>query len=270
MCLDPGRPWPDLVALARHVDEVGFDGVWTCDHFVSDRGPMLEGWTCLAGLAAVTRRVRIGTLVVGNTYRHPAVVANMAATLDHVSGGRFVLGMGAGWQVDEHVAYGIALPPPSERLDRLEEACELITSMLREPRTTFAGRYYSTTDAPCEPKPLQSPLPLLVGGGGEKRTLRIAARLAQEWHVWASPEEFRHKCDVLDAHCADLGRDPRAVLRVTGGDLPKETAEAVDIVDRYLEAGTDEFIVRDDARAPLGGVIDHLTDFLEVARRRSV
>jgi F420-dependent oxidoreductase-like protein len=273
VCLDPGRPWDELLKLAQQADAAGLDGIWVCDHFVSERGPMLEGWTCLAALATATRRVRIGSLVAGNTYRHPAVVANMAATIDHASSGRFVLGIGAGWQVDEHVAYGIPMPPTAERLDRLEEACELITSLLREQRTTFAGRFYRTINAPCEPKPLQSPLPLLVGGGGERRTMRIAARFAQEWHAWTSPDEFRHKSAVLDAHCEAVGRDPSCIRRVTGCSPPGYGAddtdweEALTVVGSYRDAGADEFVVRDDAGASLGAAIDHLRALAEAVQR---
>lgn len=212
-----------MLDLVCHAETLGLDGVYVCDHFMPYEadgravdGAMLEGWTSLAALAGHTQRLRLGTLVLGCTYRHPAVVANMAATMDHVTGGRFVLGLGAGGQRNEHVAYGLALPSISRRLDAFEEACAVIRSLLTQPRTTFDGAFFQLTEAPCDPKPVQTPLPLLIGGGGERRTLRIAAQFADEWHVWSTPDEFRSKSEILDRHCEDIGRDPSSILRVTG------------------------------------------------------
>jgi alkanesulfonate monooxygenase SsuD/methylene tetrahydromethanopterin reductase-like flavin-dependent oxidoreductase (luciferase family) len=211
LIIDLARSWDDVVRLARAAEEHGAHAVYVPDHFMQHTGddsvgdgPMMEGWTALTGLAAVTSRIRLGTLVLGATYRHPAVVANMAATLDHVSGGRVVLGLGAGWQRNEHDAYGIELPPVRTRLDRFEEHTRVVHSLLRHARTTLTGDHFSLTDAPCRPAPLQRPLPILVGGGGEKRTL------------WATPEELDRKNGVLDAHCRDLGRDPGEIRRVGG------------------------------------------------------
>jgi alkanesulfonate monooxygenase SsuD/methylene tetrahydromethanopterin reductase-like flavin-dependent oxidoreductase (luciferase family) len=178
-------------------------------------GPVLECWAVLAGLAACTEHVRLGPLVSGNLYRHPAVVAKSAAAIDQISGGRFVLGLGAGWQVNEHAAYGIDLLDVRTRLDRFEEACIVTTSLLRQPRTTFAGRHYTLTDAPCDPKPVQERLPLLLGGQGEKRMLGIVARHADEWNAWCTPELFRAKSAVLDQRCEELGRDPAEIRRST-------------------------------------------------------
>jgi F420-dependent oxidoreductase-like protein len=255
--------------------------VYYADHFMPNDpagatpldGPTLECWAVLAGLAASTERVRLGTLVCGNTYRHPAVLANIAATVDHISGGRLLLGLGAGWQVNEHEAYGIELFDVRTRLDRFEEACAIVTSMLREPRTTFEGKHYRITDAPCDPKPVQQRLPLLIGGGGEKRTLRIAASDADEWNVWGTPELCRAKADVLERHCADLGRDPGEIVRSTqallflsedeewlatkrdggGGQatIVGTPAEVVEIVGRYRDAGVDELIVPDFTLGPM-------------------
>jgi alkanesulfonate monooxygenase SsuD/methylene tetrahydromethanopterin reductase-like flavin-dependent oxidoreductase (luciferase family) len=180
---------------------------------------MLECWTTLSALATQTTAIRVGSLVLGNTYRHPAVVANMAATLDQVSGGRVVLGIGAGWQPNEHTAYGLGLPAIGDRIDALDEACAVIRSLLDRPRSTVAGAAYRLTDAPCDPKPLQSRLPLLVGGGGERRTLAVAARHADVWHTWADPASFRHKNIVLDRHCEAVGRDPGGIARATGGTV---------------------------------------------------
>jgi alkanesulfonate monooxygenase SsuD/methylene tetrahydromethanopterin reductase-like flavin-dependent oxidoreductase (luciferase family) len=167
--------------------------------------------------------------VTGIHYRHPAVLANMAATLDILSGGRLELGIGAGWNEEESSAYGIELGTPRERSDRFEEACELIASLLSQPVTTFKGRYFQLTDARCEPKPVQQPHPpICIGGSGEKRTLRTAARFAQHWNfVGGSPEQFSRAVEVLHRHCADIGRDPAEIVLSShvwySGD-PAETA----------------------------------------------
>jgi alkanesulfonate monooxygenase SsuD/methylene tetrahydromethanopterin reductase-like flavin-dependent oxidoreductase (luciferase family) len=188
-------------------------------------------------------------------------------TIDHVSGGRLILGLGAGWQENEHAAYGIELPSIKSRLDWLEEACVIVTSLLREPRTTFKGEHYVVTDAPLDPKPVNGTLPFLVGGGGEKRTMRIAARFADEWNVWGDPELLKQKNAVLDRHCEDLGRDPATMKRsanallflsedekwVTerrGRSVGRPSIigtpdEVVEIVAAYDDAGVDELIVPD-------------------------
>lgn len=261
--------WDDTLALCRHVAETGWDGVWFADHFMPNTpeadGPTHECWTTLAALAASVPRVRIGALVSGNTYRHPAVVANMARTIDHISGGRFVLGIGAGWQENEHQKYGIPFYTLRERLDRLEEACQVIRALFEQERATFSGRYYRLDDAPLNPKPLQRPLPLLVGGGGERRTMRIAAQFADEWNTWGTPEVLAHKISVLEQHCRDVGRDPRSIRRSAQAlILITEDAERAararssgrpviagsedeirEALEAYARAGVDEFIVPD-------------------------
>jgi F420-dependent oxidoreductase-like protein len=211
--------WRDLLAVWQAADDIEiFESGWTFDHFYpifSDpAGPCLEGWMTLAALAQATRRLRLGTLVTGIHYRHPAVLANMAATLDIVSGGRLELGIGAGWNEEESGAYGIELGSPRERSDRFEEACEVITGLLSQETTTFTGKYYQLTNARCEPKPVQRPHPpLCIGGSGERRTLRTAARFAQHWNfAGGTPEEFARKRDVLYAHCHDVGRDPKEIM----------------------------------------------------------
>ena len=264
------QPWPDILEVARHAELSGWDRVYVADHFMSNddeaAGPMLECWAVVTALAAAVPRVGIGTLVCGNTYRHPAVLANQAATADVVSGGRIILGLGAGWQQNEHDRYGIELHGTKERLDRFAEACAIVRSLTTRERTTFHGEHYRLTDAPLEPKPV-GPLPLLVGGGGEKRTLRIAAEHAQEWNVWSTPQVFTHKSAVLDRHCHDIGRDPAEIRRSTQallflsedesylrrireGDVGRAAivgtpSEVVDIVGDYRDAGVDELIVPD-------------------------
>jgi F420-dependent oxidoreductase-like protein len=244
--------WADMLAVWREADDIDlFESGWTFDHFYpifSDpTGPCLEGWVTLTALAQATRRLRLGTLVTGNVYRHPAVLANMAATLDVVSGGRLELGLGAGWNEEECAAYGIELPPLRERFDRFDEACEIILSLLSNETTDYAGQHYQLTAARCEPKPVQRPHPpLCIGGLGEKRTLRTVARLAQHWNFpGGGPDMFKQKRDVLAGHCADVGRDPAEIttsvhLRVPAdGNLDLLVDEAVS----YRDAGIDLGIV---------------------------
>jgi len=210
--------WADMLAVWQEADEIEiFESGWLFDHFypiVGDpAGPCLEGWTALTALAQATRRLRLGTLVTGIHYRHPAVLANMAATIDIISGGRLELGIGAGWNEQESGAYGIALGTPRERSDRFEEACQVLMGLLSQETTSFSGRYYELTEARCAPKGPQRPHPpICIGGSGERRTLRTAARYAQHWNfVGGTPEEFARKRDVLFAHCQDIGRDPEEI-----------------------------------------------------------
>jgi len=263
------QSWSDFRAAAVHAAETGWDGLWAADHFMPaaspDNRPMLECFTVLAGIAASVPRLRIGSLVAGNTYRHPAVLANMVATLDQVSGGRVVLGLGAGWQENEHAAYGIEYFDVPGRLARLEEACAVVRHLLDVPRSDVHGRFYSLTDAPAEPKPVQAHLPLLIGGGGEKVTLRIAARWADEWNTWGLPDVLATKGTVLDRHCDAIGRDPRTIVHsaqvlvaVEGGAPPREmphrrayptasgnVGELQDMLRAYEEANVGEFIMPD-------------------------
>ncbi|HKN98976.1 MAG TPA: LLM class F420-dependent oxidoreductase [Pseudonocardiaceae bacterium] len=210
--------WSDMLAVWREADQIElYESGWTFDHFYPIRGdvtgPCLEGWVTLTALAQATQRLRLGNLVSGIHYRHPALLANMAATLDIISGGRLEIGIGAGWNELESGAYGMELGTPAERSDRFEEACEVLLGLLTQETTTFDGKYYQLSEARCEPKPVQSPHPpICIGGGGEKRTLRTTARFAQHWNfAGGTPDEFAHKRDVLHAHCADIGRDPAEI-----------------------------------------------------------
>jgi F420-dependent oxidoreductase-like protein len=211
--------WADMLAVWQAADDIEvFESGWTFDHFYpifsDSTGPCLEGWTTLAALVQATQRVRIGTLVTGIHYRHPAVLANMVSTLDIISGGRLELGIGAGWNEEESGAYGIELGTPGQRSDRFEEACHVLISLLTQATTTFKGEYYQLVEARNEPKAVQRPHPpICIGGSGEQRTLRTAARFAQHWNfVGGTPEEFARKRDVLHAHCQDIGRDPGEIL----------------------------------------------------------
>ena len=211
--------WADMLAVWQAADDIDvYESGWTFDHFYpifSDpAGPCLEGWTTLTALAQATSRLRLGTLVTGIHYRHPAVLANMAAALDIISGGRLELGIGAGWNEEESGAYGIELGTLTERFDRFEEACQVLIGLLSQDTTDFDGRYYHLTAARNEPKGPQRPHPpICIGGNGEKRTLRITAKYADHWNfVGRTPEEFARKRDVLKAHCADVGRDPKDIM----------------------------------------------------------
>jgi F420-dependent oxidoreductase-like protein len=240
-----------MQAIWREADERPvFEHAWLFDHFnpiFSDvSGPCLEGWTLLAAMAAQTRRIRIGQMVTGNTYRHPAVLAHMAATVDIISGGRLDLGIGAGWNEYEHTSMGIPLYAPGERIRRLGEACEIIKRLFTEPAVDFEGRYYQLKEARLEPKPIQGPYPpFVIGGGGEQLTLRVVARYAQVWNFAGGPvETFRHKIAILHQHCQEVGRDPAEIqlsvqVPVTYDDLPA----TIQAVQGYVDAGATHLIL---------------------------
>lgn len=262
--------WDDTRAAAQSAADLGYSCFWYADHFMPNApepadGPVHEAFTMLAAVAAAVPTIRLGTMVAGNTYRHPAVLAKIAATIDHVSNGRFTLGLGAGWQENEHAAYGIEFNTFGWRFDRLEETCAALQSLFTERRTTLVGEHVQLTNAPLDPKPIQSPLPLLIGGGGEKRTLRIVAQYAQAWNVWGTPELLAQKIGVLNGHCADLGRDPSTItktavallfltddaeqaakLRSGPAPRPMIIGNAVEVAEQmrlFAAAGVDEFIV---------------------------
>lgn len=210
----------------RSADELGFHTIWNYDHFYGlglglglglseHEQPTLEAWTTLSAMAALTSRARIGCLVSGVTYRHPAVVANMAATIDHISGGRLTFGLGAAWHEAEHRGYGIDFPPAGTRIAMLDEALEIITQLWTRERTTFRGRFWSLDEALCNPKPVQQPRPpIVVGGSGERKTLRVVAKHADEWNTPGSdPTEFARLSKILDEHCDAVGRAPSEVRR---------------------------------------------------------
>lgn len=212
------QTWPGVLDLWQRSEATGWDLACLTDHFMPNtpqrEGAMMECWTTLSALAPIVPRMRIGTIVLGNTYRHPAVLAKMAAQLDIISGGRLVLGLGAGWQENEHEAYGIPFYTMRERLERLDEACAVIKQLWTQERSHFDGRYYRLSDAPLEPKPVQRPHPeLMVGGGGERVTLRIVAEHADHWNVWGGANVLAHKGAILDEHCDAVGRDRKAIAR---------------------------------------------------------
>jgi F420-dependent oxidoreductase-like protein len=220
--------------LWRVAEAVGLDWVSVFDHFQpigdADRdGPCFEGFATLAAMAASTERVRCGIVVTGVTYRHPALVAKMAATIDHFSGGRMELGMGAAWNADEHREYQMPFPPVPERMDRLDEALAVIRLLFEAERPSFSGRYYSLEAARANPRPLQERLPIWVGGAGERRTLPIVARRADGWNTFFGPlETYRRKLDVLAGYCQEIGRDPAQIRKalVVHAVLGRSAAEA--------------------------------------------
>ncbi|TXI57138.1 LLM class F420-dependent oxidoreductase [Mycolicibacter arupensis] len=261
--------WDDMLAVWRTADAIDvYESGWTFDHFypifADPTGPCLEGWTTLTALAQATTRLRLGTLVTGIHYRHPAVLANMAAALDIISHGRLELGIGAGWNEEESDAYGIELGSIRERFDRFEEACQVLIGLLSAETTTFSGTYYQLTNARNEPKGPQRPHPpICIGGSGEKRTLKITAKYAQHWNfVGGTPAEFARKREVLAAHCADIGRDPKQItlsahlrlqpaldyLRVID-DAAALGAEGLDLAIVYLPAPHDPAVLEPLAEA---------------------
>ena len=251
-----------------------FEHAWLFDHFAPIQGdvagPCLEGWTLLAAYAAQTTRLRLGLMVVGNTYRHPAVLAKTAATVDVISGGRLDLGLGAGWNEYEHASMGIPLYPPGERIRRFGEACEMIRRLFTEPTVDFDGRYYQLKEARCEPKPVQKPYPpFVIGGSGEKLTLRVAAQYADIWNFsGGSVETFQHKVRVLHEHCAAVGRDPADIelsiqLRLAYDDLPG----AVETLQGFVDAGATHLVLYIPSPYP-SGIATRLADEV-ISRVRS-
>ena len=265
--------WAEMLAVWQAADELDvFESGWTFDHFypifADSTGPCLEGWVTLTALAQATTRLRVGVLVTGMHYRHPAVLANMAATLDIVSNGRLELGIGAGWNEEESGAYGIELGSLKERSDRFEEACEVIVDLLTKTTTDFKGDHYTLTAARCEPKPVQRPHPpICIGGSGEKRTLRTAARWADHWNfAGGTVEQWLAKRDVLHRHCADIGRDPSEIRTSTHLRLSPDgdPASVVAAAKEFSDAGLDLGIVylpvphRPDVLAPLAAALEPL------------
>jgi F420-dependent oxidoreductase-like protein len=220
LCWNQYTDWPALLEAGRRAERLGYDTLWTWDHLYpivgSSRGPILEAWMVLAAWAQATTRVRLGLMVGANTFREPALVAKMVTTLDHISGGRAILGIGAAWFEEEHVAFGLPFGTgAAERLRWLAEALPVVQGMLRGEAPTAAGRRYHARAVRNEPPPLQSRLPILVGGGGEKVTLRLVARWADACNIGGGVETVRRKEAILQAHCRAVGRDPAEIERTT-------------------------------------------------------
>lgn len=216
--------WPELVARVRFAEEVGFDGAWVFDHFKplygKGPGPCLEGWTLLAGLAASTERIRLATLVTGITYRHPSLLAAEAVTVDHISGGRLELALGAAWFEEEHRQLGFDFPPVGQRIERLEEAIEVTRLLMTTDDASFDGRHVQLNGATYRPRPVQRPHPpLWIGASGERRMLPLVGRVADAWHSFAPPRELARKWAIVASSAEAAGRDPNSILRATNLSL---------------------------------------------------
>ncbi len=236
--------YPVLERFWRDADELGFHAVWDYDHFYGMRDPTtptFDGWSMLASMATVTSRIRIGCMVTGVTYRHPAILAKMAVSVDHVSSGRLQFGIGAGSHEGEHRGYGIPFPPAGTRIAMLDEACDIIRRLWSEDSVTHQGRFWMLTDALANPKPVQERLPIVIGGTGERKTLRVVARHADEWNFSPlrdlgpeGPREFARLSGVLDKHCGVVGRDPKQIRRSIQMPLRPDDSEQFEASLRLL------------------------------------
>lgn len=252
----PGKPWAQILDEFQMAESLGFDHAWLVDHLVDTDGPpesgCLEGWTLLAAIAARTSRIRLGVLVSSNTFRNPALLLKEAVTVDHVSGGRVILGLGTGWHEDEHRRYGIDLPAPRERVDRFEEAVQVITSLMAQERTTFDGRFYRLDDAWLQPPPIQRPrIPILIAAH-RPRMLRIAARYADQWDTFAAipgtategvESDLADRMARLDEACREIGRDPAEIRRSTWAtrEVLRSSDAYTDFVRRHHALGFTDF-----------------------------
>jgi F420-dependent oxidoreductase-like protein len=258
--------YEDMKKVWLEADSIpSIEHAWLFDHFMpingDTTGPCLEGWSVLSAFAAITNRLRIGLMVTGNTYRHPAILANIGATVDVISNGRLEFGIGAGWNETEHNAYGIPLYSPGERIRRFGEACEVIKRMWTETAPSFEGKYYQIKDAYCEPKPVHKPYPpFVIGGSGEKLTLRIVAQYADIWNcVGSDLENFKQKSAILDSHCAAIGRDPQAIQRSVQLMVNPTNMQATrNEVRSFIEAGATHLIM--NLRMPYPDGIVHRID----------
>jgi F420-dependent oxidoreductase-like protein len=250
---DQNLPWSTLVERWQYFESLGFDSLWDCDHFIQPSrptGPYFEAWTLLAGLAARTETVRIGVLVSCNTFRHPALLAKEAVTVDHIANGRLDLGLGAGWFEPEHKMFGLEFPEPAELVGRYREAVEIIDRLLRNEITTYEGRYYRLREALFRPGPVQKPRPPLMLAAHKRRMLRIIAEYADAWNSHGTVDEMRTRNEILDEHCAVIGRDPGQIVRSLYGWAalmpydPWESLDAFhDMIGRYREVGINEFLI---------------------------
>jgi F420-dependent oxidoreductase-like protein len=244
--------WDHLRRIWVEADREGFwDAVWLNDHFypprADDTRPIMEAWALLGGLAALTERIRFGTMLTANTFRHPVVLAKQATTVDRMSGGRLELGVGAGWHEREHEAFGIDLPPIGERFDRLEETFAVLHGLMTEEVFDFRGRHHTIDSARFEPKPVQRPRPpFVVGGTGPKRTIPLAARWADQWNFPDFTSDlglFRDRLELLDEVCRAIGRDRAGIEVSVQFRYPGDPAETADRVAAYREAGANHALV---------------------------
>ncbi len=267
-----GVGWTEWKDIVRWTEELGFESLWRSDHFFSFFGPSrnvdsLDTLVAHTYTAAASSRIRFGPLVLSMTFRHPAILARMAAAIDQLSGGRFILGVGAGWNQTEHDAYGIELPAVKDRMDNLEESLKVIKALFENETANFQGKKYRLNDAPMSPKPAQKPMQILVGGSGEKRTLRMVARYATEWNtVGGVVETYRHRREVLEQHCEAEKRDPKTIARsimasyITGAN----EAEVAKNLEAAIERMPPRFRPAEGApRRPMGALVGTLAQIVE-------
>ena len=242
--------WEEILSRTRLAEDAGLDGAWVFDHFQAlygdPRGPTLEGWTLLAGLARETTRIRLGTLVTGMTYRHPSVLATQVVTVDHLSGGRIECAVGAAWNEQEHRQLGVPFPPLPERMDRLEEGVQVLLRLFTGDNITFEGEHIRLDGATYNPKPIQQPHPpIWVGGEGRRRTLPIVGRYADAWHGWASnAEELAVMNSTIDREAEKAGRDPSSILRASSLSI-SEPWDQVKASYEWMAAGGIGYLVID-------------------------
>lgn len=258
LCTDQNLDWQTTVERWRYFEDLGFDSLWDCDHFQQPsrpHGPYFEGWTLLAGLAARTSKARIGVLVSSNTFRHPALLAKEAVTVDHISNGRLELGLGAGWYEPEHRHFGLDFPEPPELVERFRESVEAIDLLLRQDVTSYDGKYVKLDQAPFRPEPVQKPRPPLTLGAHKRKMMKIVAKYADRWNSHGTVEEMRARNELLNEECAAIGREPGAIIRSLYGWaalMPADPWSSVDafqeVVGHYREAGIHEFLI--DAPGP--------------------
>jgi F420-dependent oxidoreductase-like protein len=243
------RLFGHIVDVAVAAEQNGFGSIWLPDHTMQNHNgggtdkPMFEAYSLLAALAARTERATLAAMVSPVTFRNPGLLAKTVTTLDVISGGRAALGIGAGWDTTEHPAYGIPFPEVAERQDRLEEAVQICRAMFTEESPSFTGTYYSIDNALNSPRPIQSSIPIVVAGGGERRTLRTAARLADASNVAGTLELLAHKLDVLAAHCADAGRDFATITKTASVVAPTDLGELVEAVESRRALGFDTVVL---------------------------
>lgn len=266
-----GKSWDRILGEFQQAEELGFDTVWLHDHLIDpvagESRSFHEAWTLLAALAARTSRIRLGILVTSNTFRHPALLAKEAVVVDHVSAGRLILGLGAGWNEEENRRYGFEFPPAAERVDRLEEAVQILHSLMSTPRTTFEGRHYRLLDAPLEPGPVQQPrIPILIAAH-RPRMLRIAARYADQWDTFASlpgtstdgiGDDLAERIRRFYAACVEVGRDPASVRRSTSpvANVLESESTFIEFVRRHHGLGFTDFLMD----PPQGGRVSSMRD----------
>ena len=272
ICTDQNMTWEKTVERWQLFERLGYESAWLCDHLIQPsrpEGPYLEAWTLLGGLAAVTKKIRIGVLVTSNTFRYPQVLAKMAVTVDNISKGRLEIGLGAGWYEPEHTMFGIDFPETKELVARFKEAVQIVDLMTREDTSSFDGTYYKLKDARSRPGSVQKPRPPLVLGAFGPRMLKIVARYADTWNAFGTPAEMRERNQMLDDYCREMGRDPETLDRSLYYWVPKADEDPwaskdafYSVIQPYVDAGVNQFIFDQPA--------DKQIDMLEWAAKEAL